>query len=91
MVDVVQLILGTLILWAPGITWTWALVDGLDWAKFLAVSVIVALTIQPGTVYVLNVFLGVPITAMNAALISLGLASLGLAWALREPVARAMA
>jgi hypothetical protein len=81
--DPVQAVLGALILWAPGLTWTWALVPGLDWAKFVFVSVIVALTIQPAAMYALNVFLGVPIAPMNYVLLSLGLALLGLGWGLR--------
>jgi hypothetical protein len=81
--DPVQAVLGALILWAPGLTWTWALVPGLDWAKFVFVSVIVALTVQPFAMYLLNVFLGVPIAPMNYALLSMAMALLGLAWGLR--------
>lgn len=83
MADPVQLVLGTFILWAPGLTWTWALVPGLDWAKFVFVSVIVASTVQPFATYLLNVFLGVPIAPMNYALLSMAMASLGLAWRIR--------
>lgn len=91
MVDVVQLTLGSLVLWAPGLAWTWALVDGLDWAKFLSVSVIVALTVQPGTMYLLNVFLGFPVTAMNVVLLSLGLAMAGLSLGLAPVLEDALA
>jgi hypothetical protein len=83
MVDPVQLVLGALVLWAPGLTWTWALAPELDWAKFAFASVIVAATVQPAAMYVLNVFLGVPIAPMNYVLLSLGLALLGLGWGLR--------
>lgn len=83
MVDPVQVLLGSLVLWAPGIAWAWALVPGLDWAKFLFLSVILAFTIQPATLYLLNVFLGVPITHLNVTLLSLSLALLGLGWGAR--------
>lgn len=88
MVDPVQLVLGVVVLWAPGLAWTWALVPGLDWAKFTAVSVVVALTVQPGALYLLHVFMAVPLTAANGALLSLALASLALAWALRRELVR---
>lgn len=91
MVDVVQLVVGGLVLWAPGLAWTWALTDGLDWAKFVAVSVVVALTVQPGMMYLGNVFLGVPITPTNTVLLSLGLASLAAGWALRPRMRAAWA
>lgn len=76
MVDLAHLVAGAFVLWAPGLAWTWALVDGLDWAKFLFVSVVVALTVQPLFMYLGNVFLGVPITPTNTVLLSLGLAAL---------------
>lgn len=89
MVDWLQLVLGGLVLWAPGLTWTWALVPELDWAQFLAVSVVAALTVGPGAMYLLNVFLGFPITPTNATLLSLALASLGAAWAIRPRLEKA--
>lgn len=91
MVDVVQLVLGLLVLWAPGVSWTWALAPGLDWAKFLFTSVVVALTVQPAAMFLLNVFLSVPIAPMNVVLLSLGLALLALAWGLRPRIERAWA
>lgn len=86
MTDPVQLVLGALVLWAPGLAWTWALAPELDRAKFAFASVIVALTVQPFAMYLLNVFLGVPIAPMNYALLSLALALLGLAWGLRPRI-----
>lgn len=91
MVDVAQLVVGVLVLWAPGLAWTWALVEGLDWAKFLFVSVVVAFTVQPGIMYVGNVFFGFPVTATNTVLLALGLALLGVAWALRPRLEAAWA
>ncbi len=84
MVDVPHLVAGALVLWAPGLAWTWALVDGLDWAKFVFVSVIVALTVQPFFMYLGSVFLGVPITPTNTVLLALGLAALAAGLALRS-------
>ncbi len=88
MPDPVQLTLGLLVMVLPGLAWTWALAPDLDWAKFVVVSVVVALTIQPGIFYVLNVFFGVPITAANTILLALSLAALGLAVALGPRVER---
>lgn len=82
--SLVQLLVGGFVLWAPGLAWTWALTDGLDWAKFLAVSVVVALTVQPGAMYLGNVFFGVPITPTNTVLLALGLAMLAAGWKLRS-------
>jgi len=89
--DIVQLVLGGLILWAPGLTWTWTLTEDLDWAKFLFVSVIVALSVQPAAMYLLNVFLSVPIAPMNYALLSMALAFLALAWGLSGRIDEAWA
>ena len=89
--DLVQAALGLGVLWAPGLAWTWALAPGLDAAKFLAASVIVAASVQPGLAYVLNVFLGMPLTAVNVALLSLALTSLALAWAIGPRLERAWA
>ncbi len=89
MADPLQVALGALVLWAPGLAWTWALAPGLDWAKFLFLSVIVAFTVQPATLYLLNVFLGVPITHLNIALLSLSLALLGLGWGARPRIEEA--
>lgn len=86
MADLVQLVLGALVLWAPGLAWVWALAPELDWAKYLFASVIVAVTVQPFATYLLNVFLGVPIAPMNYVLLSLGLALLGLGWGLRPRI-----
>lgn len=90
-VDVAQLVVGVLVLWAPGLAWTWALVEGLDWAKFLFLSVVVAFTVQPGVMYIVHVFFGFPLTVMNTVLLSVGLALLGLAWALRPRLEAAWA
>lgn len=89
--DPVQLVLGTLVLWLPGLALTWALAPELDWAKFLAVSVVVALTVQPGIFYVLNVFFGIPITPANTILLALGLTALALAMAVKPRLERALA
>lgn len=89
MADPVQVVLGALVLWAPGVSWTWALAPGLDWAKFLFASVIVALTVQPAAMYLLNVFLGVPIAPMNVVLLSLGLALLALGWGVKPRLEKA--
>lgn len=91
MVDPVQLVAGALVMWAPGLAWTWALAPGLDWAKFLAVSVVVALTVQPGVMYLGSVFLGIPISPMNTVLLSLGLAALALGWRVRSTLDEAWA
>lgn len=91
MAEILQLVAGILVLWAPGLAWTWALVDELDVPKFLFVSVIVALTVQPGLMYVGNVFLGVPITPTNTVLLALGLAALALGVGLRPRLERAWA
>lgn len=88
-VDPVQVVLGALVLWAPGLTFTWAFAPGLDWAKFLAASVIVALTVQPATIYLLNVFFSVPISPMNVILLSLALAAFGLAMGMRPRLEKA--
>jgi predicted membrane-bound spermidine synthase len=89
MADPLQLALGTLVLWAPGLAWTWALVPELDLPRFAFVSVIAAFTVQPATLYVLNVFLGVPVTPANAALLALSLATAGLAVGLKPRLDRA--
>jgi hypothetical protein len=89
--DPAQLVVGALVLWAPGLAWTWALADDLDVPRFLFVSVIVALTFQPGAMYLGNVFLGIPITPMHTVLLALGLAMLGLGWALRPRLERTWA
>jgi uncharacterized membrane protein len=85
--DPLQLVLGVLVLWAPGLAMTWALAPGLDRPKLLFVSFVVALTVQPGLMYLGNVFFGVPITATNTVLMALALAFLGLAWGLRPELA----
>ena len=76
-----QLLVGTLIIWAPGLALVWAFAPGLDWAKFTFASVVVAVSVTTATVYLLSVFLGLPITPMNFVLVSLAWAFFGLAWA----------
>lgn len=68
---------------------TWAFAPGLDWAKFIAASVVVALTLQPATMYVLNIFFGVPFSPMNVILACLAYATLALAIGLRPRLDRA--
>lgn len=89
MADPVQAVLGVIVLWAPGLSWTWALTPGLDWARFLFVSVVVAFTVTPGAMLILTVFLGVPLTAMNGILAALTLTALALAWGVRPRLDRA--
>lgn len=84
MVSWVQAVVGAAVLWFPGLAWSWALLPGLGWVRKLVVSVVVAVTVQPGLMFFLNVFLGVPVTAVNVTLLSLGLGSLGLAAVLRS-------
>lgn len=91
MPDPAQLVLAVIVLWLPGLAWTWALTDDLGWARFLVVSVVVALTVQPGIFYVLNVFFGVPITPANTILLALALTALALAMALKPRLERALA
>lgn len=81
-VDWLQLVLGAAILWAPGLAWTWALAPGLDWAKFLAASVVVAASVQPAITYLLNVFFGMPVSPTNVVLICLALTAVAMAWAI---------
>lgn len=91
MADLAQLVVGALVLWAPGLAWTWALTEELGWARFLAVSVIVALTVQPGVMYLGSVFLGVPITPTNTVLLALGLAALAAGWRIRSALQKSWA
>lgn len=90
MADLLQLAVGAAVLWAPGVAWTAALAPGLDPPKFLAASVVLALTLQPALLYALSVFLGVALTPANAVLASLMLAGLGSARALRPWLTRAL-
>jgi hypothetical protein len=78
-----QFVLGVLVLLAPGFALTWALAPNLDWAKFVSVGVVVSLSVPPATIYVLNIFLGVPFTTLNIVLIALAITFLGLAMAIR--------
>ncbi len=80
---VLQFVLGVAILLAPGFALTCARAPQLDWAKFVAVSVVISLSIPPAVMYVLNIFFGVPFTLLNIVLIALSVAFLGLAGALR--------
>lgn len=79
MLEPLQWLLGGLVLLSPGFAITWAFAPGLDAAKFVAAGVIVALSIQPATMYVLNIFLGVPFTPMNVVLLCLSFAGLAAA------------
>lgn len=82
MVDWLQLALAAAVLWSPGLAWTWALLGDLDAPSFLAVSVVVALTLLGATLYVGSVFLQVPLRPSVYVFTALALASLGLARAL---------
>lgn len=79
MADPVQVLLGIVVLWAPGLAWTWAIAPELDWAKFTFASIIVALSVQPAVVYLLNVFFALPISPLNVTLVSLALTAIALA------------
>lgn len=79
MVDWSQVALGAFVLWVPGLALAWAFLPRLDWAKFLVVSVIAALTVPPALLYVLNVFFGVRLTPLNEILLSLSVACLAAA------------
>lgn len=90
MVDYLQVLLAAAMLWAPGLACTWAFAPRLDWAKFLAASVIVSLSVPTSTLYVAHVFFGVPITPMNAILVALTWTTLGLALGLWPRLERAV-
>ena len=47
----------------------WAYIPGLDLPKFAATAVVLSLTVPPALVLLLNVLLGVPVTAMNVVLV----------------------
>lgn len=71
-----QFLVGGLLFWFPGLTWTWALAPTLSWPQRLPVSLVAAFTIEPGFMMALNLLFGVPIrldtTAYLAAALGMG-------------------
>lgn len=64
-----QFLVGVPLLLAPGAALVWAYVPGLDVPKFIVAAVILSLTVPPAILLLLNVFLSVPVTAMNVVLV----------------------
>lgn len=88
--DPFYLVAGALVAWAPGAALVWAFLPGLDWAKGIAASVILAVSVPPAAMYLLTVFFGVDLSPMNLVLVALLFTALGLAWALRPRLEQAL-
>lgn len=87
--DPLQVVVGTVLVLAPGFALALAFLPRLDPPKFIVVGVILALTVTPASVYVLDLYLGVPITPMNFVLVSLAWTAFAGAWWLRPRLHRA--
>lgn len=61
-VDWLRVVLGGALFVAPGLTWTWALVGSLPWPYRVPIALVAAFTIMPGALFVLHLFLGVPLS-----------------------------
>lgn len=88
-VDPLQLAIGGAVLWAPGLALAWAFLPSLDWAKFVAASVVISLSVPTATMFMLNVFFGIPISPFNLIVLNLGWAAVGLAAGLGPRLERA--
>lgn len=77
-IEPVRLILGGLLFYLPGFTWTWALTPRLAWAYRAPLTIVAAFTIQPAAMLLLNLVLFVPINIATTSYLSAALALIGL-------------
>lgn len=83
-VDVAQMLLGGALFWAPGLTWAWAFLPEAPWSQRLPLSIVLAFTLTPAAMFLLNLVLGVPIRLATTAFLAVTLALLGLLAVLRR-------
>lgn len=81
-----QLLIGGGLFWLPGLAWAWALTRELGPALWLPISIVLAFTVQPFTMLLVNLLFGVPIQLGTTVTLSVALAMAGLAVGLRERV-----
>ncbi|HLE97439.1 MAG TPA: hypothetical protein VI997_08730 [Candidatus Thermoplasmatota archaeon] len=89
LVEFLRAVLGAALLLAPGVALVWALLPDLDRVKAAALAVVLAFTVVPAIVLVLNVALRVPITALTFVLVALLVTGGAVAWRLGVPRWRA--
>ncbi len=78
-IEPIQLVLGGLLFYLPGLLWTWAFTPRLAWAYRAPLTIVAAFTIQPATMLLLNLVLFVPINIATTSYLSATLTLLGLA------------